>query len=185
MAVRRTSKVKKRLTIDGFDELNVVQSVDLLYKQLDADNRREFLRLFLARFKEVSDTVYEMAELWIANLLSEPNEATNYVYAAEVLRKRDRAKEAIMSAPTKVQKQLMLDKAIRMFEQMTAWYADFVSQGAEIEALKANGVKKVQRHEMDDDKVCAVCRKADGEIYDIDKIPPLPHLRCRRWFTKA
>jgi len=185
LAVRRANRVKKRLNIVGFDELNVVNAVDALYKELDLDNRREFLRLFLDRYREINDTIYEMAEMYITTLLNEPNETTNYVYASEVLRKRDRAKEAIMSAPTKVQKQILLDKAIRMFEQMTAWYADFVSQGAEIQALKDSGVKKVQRHEMNDDKVCAVCRKADGEIYDIDKIPPLPHPRCRRWFTKA
>ena len=172
--------------ISGFDEANVIKTLDLLFKQLDGENRKEFVRLFVDKYREYrEDSVYELAEMYVLKLLEEPNPNTNYVYDTEVLRKRDRAKEAVMSASTKVQKQLLLDKAVRMFEQMTAWYADFVSQGAEIEALKASGVKKVKRHEMDDDKVCAECRKADGEIYDIDKIPPLPHLRCRRWFTKV
>lgn len=164
----------------------MAKSIDVLYKALDEDNRREFLKLFLAKYKQIcGDVVYEMAEAYLLKLLDEPNETTGYSYSAEVLRKRDRAKEAVIAMPTKVQKQLQIDKAMRIFEQMTAWYADFVSQGAEIEALKSMGVKKVQRHEMNDEKVCAVCRKADGEIYDIDKIPPLPHLRCRRWFTKV
>jgi hypothetical protein len=78
-----------------------------------------------------------------------------------------------------------LDKAIRLWAQQTSFYADFTSQDAELQALKDNGVKRVVRHEHHDKRVCAVCRKADGEIYEIDKIPQLPHLHCRRWFTQA
>jgi len=211
-AALRLNRAKKRLNINGFDELNVLKVLDVLFETLDDDNRKAFMWVFCERFAEVAeqqgfkikkgkeDTIYEMAEMflilgdkqvsiqkmaekYIKQLLDTPNENTNYAYSTESIRKRDRAKEAVQSAPTRTQKQILLDKSVRMFEQMTAWYVDFVSQGAELQAFEATGVKKVVRHEMDDDKVCAVCRKADGEIYEISKIPPLPHLRCRRYFT--
>ena len=197
-ALRLADQTKQRLTVLGFDELNVLQNVDAMYAKLDSNNRKKFLELFIARYIEVmayvlgreltadeEDAVDDLAELYISGLLDEPNETTKYTYSAEVLRKRDRAKEAIISVPTKAQKQIQLDKHIRYFQQMTGWYADFTSQWAEIQAFKDAGIKRVQRHEHDDEKTCSVCRAADGEIYPINKIPPIPHLRCRRYFTPA
>ena len=169
-----------------FDELNVMKEIDNLYSTLDANNRKHFKTLFCDRYREVygeDDSVDELAEMFLAGLLSEPNENTHYTYDTEVLRKRDRAKEAVDAVPTKAQKQLEIDKAVRQWSQMTAWYADFTSQGAEINAFKNAGVKKVKRHEMDDEKTCSECKKLDGEVYDINRIPPLTHLRCRRWFS--
>lgn len=172
-----------------------MNEVDVLYVQLDQNNRKQFKELFIDRYVEMylwltkkepdEDTLDELAELYITGLLSEPNENTHYSYETEVLRKRDRAKEAINSVPTKAQKQLELDKALRIWSQMTGWYADFASQGAETQALVDAGIERVERHELDDKRTCSVCREADGEIYPIDEIPPLPHLRCRRWFTPA
>lgn len=191
-ALRRTDQTKQRLIVFGFDELNVLKQTDTLYAELDKYNRKKFRELFTARYMEImkylkkpvdEDTVDELAELYISGLLDEPNETTKYTYSAEVLRKRDRAKEAILSVPTKAQKQIQLDKHIRYFQQMTGWYADFTSQGAEIKAYRDAGVERVQRHERNDEKTCGVCEKADGAVYDIDKVPPIPHLRCRRWFT--
>jgi len=190
-ALRRKQKAKSKLLIDGFDELNVIKQIDALYKDLDKNNRKKFKELWLARFQEVyrgvkgkdADDIEDLLEMHLSGLLEDPNDTTHYTYSAEVTRKRDRAKEAILSVPTRAQKQLMMDKHVTYFQQQTAWYADFTSQDAEITAYKEAGVKKVVRHEMDDDKVCSVCKAADGEVYDIDKIPPLPHLRCRRWFT--
>ncbi len=129
------------------------------------------------------DTVDELVEMYLLWLWDEPHPVTHYAFGTETMRKRDRAKEAILSVPTKAQKQLELEKALRYMIQQAAWYVDFTSQDAEIQALKDAGVKKVQRHEMKDDRVCPLCRKLDGKIYRIEKIPPLEHLRCRRWFT--
>ena len=197
-AARKTSEVKKSLSQLGFDELNVMKQVDSLYSWLDKNNRKKFKRLFIDRYFEMmfylaekpveldeDDEVDDLVEMHLARLLEKPNETVHYIYETEVLRKRDRAKEAINSVPTKVQKQLELEKALRYWAQMTAWYTDFTSQDAEVQAYKDSGVKYVQRHEQMDDKVCGECRKANGEIYEIDKIPDLPHPRCRRWFTPS
>ena len=121
-ALRLADQTKQRLTVLGFDELNVLQNVDALYAKLDSNNRKKFLELFIARYIEVmayalgreltadeEDAVDDLAELYISGLLDEPNETTKYTYSAEVLRKRDRANEAIISVPTKAQKQIQLD----------------------------------------------------------------------------
>lgn len=186
-------KTKRKLNISGFDELNVVNAIDAMYEQIADVCKKEFRKLYAERYTELwlwmkdrkpdEDTVDELVELYLANLWDEPNPNTHYAFGTELIRKRDRAKEAIISVPTKIQKQLEMDNAVRYALQQIAWYTDFTSQDAEIQALKDAGVKKVQRHEMKDDRVCAVCRKEDGKIYRIDAIPDLPHLRCRRWFS--
>lgn len=195
-AVRLADQTKRKLVLLGFDELNVIHSVDAMYQQIDKNTRRKFKDLFCARYEELmiymlgrkltgkeTDIIDELAEMYIFGLLDEPNATTKYTYQTELLRKRDRAKEAIIAEPTRIQKQVQLDKHLRYTQQMISWYADFVSQGAEIEAYKDAGVKKVQRHETLDKKTCNTCRKADGKVYPIDKVPDLPHLNCRGYFT--
>lgn len=196
-AVEIATKTKRRLLIDGFDELNVMRQIDKLYEKLDRNNRKRFRELFVLSYTEMylfavgrktltgkeEDEIDELVEMYLAGLLDEPNEVTKYTYSSEVIRKRDRAKESINAVIGRAAKQVQLDKALRFWSQMTGWYADFVWEDAIVSAMKAAGVKKVVRHERDDDKVCKVCKDADGKVYDIDKIPPKPHLHCRRWFT--
>jgi anion-transporting ArsA/GET3 family ATPase len=191
--LRRIEQTKRRLSILKFDDLNVMRQTDALYSNFLKDSKKELKALFIARYIEVwtelkkkeprEDMLDELADMYLAGLLEEPNDVTHYVFEAELIRKRDRAKEAILSVPTRTQKQLEIDKAARIFAQMLGWYTDFASQDAEIQAMEDAGIKKVVRHELMDSRVCSVCRKANGEIYEIEKIPPLPHLRCRRYFT--
>lgn len=196
-AVELAAKTKRRLLIDGFDELNVMRQIDKLYENLDRNNRKRFKELFVLSYTEMylfavgrktltdkeEDEIDELVEMYLAGLLDEPNEVTKYTYSSEVIRKRDRAKESINAVIGRAAKQVQLDKALRFWSQMTGWYADFVWEDAVVSAMKAAGIKKVVRHERNDDKVCKVCKDADGEVYDIDKIPPKSHLHCRRWFT--
>jgi hypothetical protein len=45
--------------------------------------------------------------------------------------------------------------------------------------LKLMGVEKVQWVTNIDGRECKTCRERNGEIYDIDKIPPKAHRGCR------
>ena len=189
--IKLETEAKRRLIIDGFDDLNVVRVIDKLYLDIDAFFRKRCKDIYCLRYWEVrhwlgtdeEDDIDDLFEMYLAGLLDEPNENTHYVYSTEILRKRDRAKEAILSIPTKAMKQIEMDKQIRYALQMFGWYFDFVSQDAEIQAFIDEGITEVERHEMNDGKTCRTCREADGDIYDVRDIPPLPHLRCRRWFT--
>ena len=192
---------RNQIQIADFDELNVITDCNALYAELDRSARKKYRELFALRYMEVfewlialdatsavipaEDTVDEIAELAIAGLLSEPNPTTHYAWDAEILRKRDKAAEAVNSVSGKGNKQDELARHQRYIAAQMGYYADFASQDAEIQAMKDAGIKRVQRHERDDDKVCRVCRVLDGKIYDIDKVPPPEHPHCRRWFTKA
>ena len=190
--LEETNRAKRKLSVLGFDELNVLRETDALYAKIESECRKAIWNVYYMRYSELwiwlngnrpnEDMIDELVDMYVAGIWEIPNETTHYAFQPELIRKRDRAQEAIRSVPTKTQKQIELDKARQFVVQQSTWYLDFASQDAEIQAFKDAGVKKVQRHEMNDDKVCAVCREADGKIYDIGKIPPLPHLRCRRWF---
>lgn len=197
VTLKRKNQAKSKLLLD-FDELNVMRQVDSLYSDADKQIRKQYKKLWKARFLEVialliaagfikrkpnEDEIEELLEMHMAGLLENPSEVTHYTYAHEVLRKRDKAKEAILSVPTKAQKQIELDKHIRYLLAQSAWYADFTSQDAEISAYEEAKVQRVQRHEQQDERVCAVCKSLDGTIYDVDKIPILEHIGCRRFFS--
>lgn len=137
-------------------------------------------------FKDVSvigSEVKEKAEIYVDELLEEPNPLTHYAYNTEILRKRDKAVEAVNSVKGKGNKREEISKHKRYISSQIIFYVDITSQRAELQAYIDAGVEKVQRHEMDDEKTCKECFDADGKIYVIDNIPPIPHLHCRRWFT--
>lgn len=170
----------------------MLHELDRLYADFQTDAKSEYRDLYQQRYEELyefllgkkpdEDELDELAEMYLAVMLDEPNEITKYAFEAELKRKRDRAKEAVNAVPTKAQKQIELDKAGRYVIQQEAWYSDFTSQAAEIQAMKDAGVKKVRRNEMKDDKVCKVCRKLDGRVYDIRRVPPTAHINCRAWY---
>ena len=176
-----------------FDEVNVLKESIKLYERLYSDCKKEWRDLYADRYIEMwlylkgkkpdEDELDELVEMEMSRLLYEAHPVTKYIFDAEVLRKRDRMFEDIQASPTKAQKQLAMEKGKRFWAQMTTWYTDFTSQDAEIDALENAGVKKVKRHEMNDDKVCSTCRELDGKIYAIDKVPHIAHVRCRAWYT--
>lgn len=192
-ALQRLRKAKQQMLLYGFDELNVTKQMTALYRGLIQDNRKYFVELFVARYFEIirflrkkkpqEDEIYEMAEMWVAELLDTPLPQTHYAYAPEIYRKRDRAAEAVNSVAGNVKKQVEMDKHLRYWLVMTAFYIDFVSDGANEKALKDSGVMKVQWNTQEDGKVCATCNEKNGNIYDIDKIPKKPHVRCRCWVS--
>ena len=196
--LRRFMIVRKLLAGSSFDELNVLNGMDALYEGLRKDNREALFELWMLRYLEVfadvkgkyakkpdEDELDDLIEMHLAGLLDEPHPVTRYTYAAEVPRKRDRAKESVAAQSPMTERRYELDKAMRQWAQMTRWYAEFTSQDAEVQAYIDCGVERVKRHEEDDMKTCADCRAADGTIYDVRHIPPPPHPACRRWFTPA
>lgn len=166
-----------------------------MYKALDADNRKQYLALFIARYIEVlvalaakqpgDDTLDELAEGYITGVLSAPSEVTKYAYDTEVYRKRDRAIEAVNAVSGSVLKQIELDKHIKYWYAQTGFYADIICEGANREALKAAGVKHVVWHTEEDTKVCSLCNDLGGKVFDIDRIPAAPHPHCRCYVSEA
>lgn len=185
LALRRLELTKDKLRGMDFDELNVLKEMDKLYLYWYETAEKILSELWKAVYKDIRDTdaVEELLEMHMAGLLDEPNPVVGYIFSTESIRKRDRAKEAVEAVPGKTPKQVQMDKALRQWAMMFAWFSDFTEEDAEVQGYKDEGVKKVRRHERQDQKTCAVCRKEDGAVYRIDEIPDVPHPHCRRWFT--
>lgn len=170
-----------------------MQEMDTLYGEIDRICIARFWNLYCDRYIELwmylkgeqpdEDTLDELVEMYLAGLWDEPSKVTHYAFEPELVRKRDRAKEAILSVPTKAQKQIELDKQTRYVLQQIGFYTDIVSQDAELQAMKDAGVKRVRWNIYGDDRVCSDCHELNGKIFDIDKIPDRPHPRCRCYLT--
>lgn len=181
-AVRRFETARRKLALLSFDELNVIKTFNTLYSNLAADNKKAFTDLAIMAYedaagKELDDEEEELMGLWLmSEVLDKPNPVTGYIYTNEVERKRDRATESINASTKKRQE---FQNALRLWSRQTAAYCDIVTDEATLKAFRDTGVKKVQWITESDDKVCKVCGPRDGNVYDINKVPPKPHVNCR------
>lgn len=187
-AVVLVERTKDAIRTLKFDELGVIQTITSLYMELDNMNREAFKELYKKRYIQVyfrkrkrypEDILDELADMYLAGLLSEPNETTKYIYETEVLRKRDRAIENVNATINSADKEKELDKALRYWSMQTGFYTDIVCEDANKQALADCGVKKVRWLTEDDFKVCEICEDLDGEIFTINNVPSPPHPRCR------
>lgn len=169
----------------SYDPLLVSQVLTALYQQLDADFRHELYLLADEQYEEMAGSVgleeldVGFEDLFLEDILSKPDTITHYAYDAELLRKRDRAIEAVNAVSGVQNKQAELDKAMRFWAQMAGQYADTVAYEAAIKAYKDAGIKYVKWVTQNDEKVCADCESKSGKLYQIGKIPKRPHWRCR------
>ena len=189
--VSRFEKAKRTFQLDNFDELTVFRGCEKLYAALLRDNEDQFRDLCAKRYQEMymylrhswpdRDDLDDLVEMYLAGLLTEPNELTHYAYDAESLRKRDRAVESVNAAQSKSDKDLQFEKAMRYWSQQTGFYIDIIADDMAIKAMKDCGVTKVRWHTQGDEKVCDECHDRNNQVYPIDEVPTKPHLRCRCW----
>lgn len=172
-----------------FDEVNVIQEIDRLYDDIYTEAIEAFRRLFKARYAEMwaylergkadEDFLDDLFDLYMMDFLATPNPVVGYAFDTEFLRKRDKAKEAIQSAPTKLQKQTQYDKNVRYISIQDSFFIDLVSDEAARLAMKNAGIEKVMWITQQDAKVCFDCDDRHGVVYPIDDVPDKPHPRCR------
>lgn len=161
---KRTAEVFSLLPID---EINILGSKKIYY-ELDKTAREVYLRLGRLIYEK-----FDTAELIL--LLEDYNPVTRYIYVNEVERKRSRFLEAILSGGGEEEKK----RSMRLWSLQSTQYAVEVTDKAFIMKLKSEGVKKVVWITEKDDRVCKECSEKDGKVYEIDKIPPKPHINCR------
>lgn len=152
-----------------------------LYAALESDNFKVFLELAIKKYLATEPHGDEEPDdEWLMEYLEYYDPVTKYVYENEVERKRDRLAEAVNASREKSKEFV---RGLGYWVQMTAHYADDVSDRATIKAFKDAGVKKVKWNTQPDDKVCEECDERDGVVYSIDNIPPKPHWGCRCYLT--
>lgn len=184
-----------RLGIIGFDELNASR-VSLETTELFGRLMRENEKLYLKVARKAYDDAVARAKAagyegpvenrinaaWVVTLLGAYNFVSGYLYESEAERKRLRLGEQMMTAHEYQNRTLLNDSARRtanLWWTQTSHYMLEAVDNATLEGYKAIGVGKVMWHTNIDGHECSICRERNGMIYDIDKVPPKPHLRCR------
>lgn len=185
---RRNLRAFDGLKTLKFDELNVLRSVTKVYD--------DSVRIAKRRYQQIAEDAYvealilagmerskaeklaeeSITEDWVLDMLEEYDALTLYSFVNEVERKKQRTAEAILAAQDKVAE---VDKALKLWTAQISQYADNSVLYATVDGYKEAGIKKVKWVAEQDAKVCKTCRKLDGKIFTIDKIPVVPHLHCR------
>lgn len=183
-----------RLSVTGFDELNVVNTrntTQAMYDKFMADNEALYLKSAKAAYKNAvkyakkagySGEETEVDVEWVAGILIGYNLVTGYLYGKEADRKRLRLNEQILTAreySDGTMFQESLRKAANLWWTQTVQYGISVVDEATLKGFKDMGVKEVRWIAADDEKTCPECGARDNQVYRIGKVPPKPHYGCR------
>lgn len=173
--IERYSRLK---SLVSFDELNVLNEVNTLYRELYGIIKKSFLILANQVYSHTTQrkSYRDLDEEWIDYLLTGYDPVSKYVFAHEIDRKCARLIEAVISSDTKAQE---IDAALRSMSFMCRIYADRVTDEATMQAYNDDGVQLVKWVAERDEKTCSICKKRDGRIYSIHLVPSDPHPNCR------
>lgn len=147
------------------DELNVIRTSKEMYEELRDIAIESYLRIARRKWPRVT-------KKWLALILAGYDPVTGYVFNHELERKRARFAEGKIAGTED-------GTARRLLALMLAQYAIEVTDEAMKEQYREDGVKKVRWISKEDSKRCKTCKERHGRVYDIDKVPPKPHLNCR------
>lgn len=183
---KRFIEVFRRLkSLVSFDELNVLQSTQLIYDELLTITEEKLLDLAVYYYNStVKNAKTKIDRDWLYLLLNDYDPITKYVFMHEVERKRARLVESMIA--TKNPKEI--DTALRYWSAMVTQYAIEVTDAAVKQAYIDDGIELVVWVTTLDDRRCKECEKREGKVYDIKDVPPKPHIGCRcyivPWFEE-
>lgn len=178
-AIKRFEKAKKDCNLRHFDELNVIKTLDALYKELLSDSKKAFMALARMAYEDAQPHgSHAPSQKWLLALLDSYDPVYLVVYTNEVERKRDRLIEGVIAASDKTKE---FRRGLSLWARFTGHELDRVTDEATLKSFRDAGVKKVRWRTEEDDKVCKICGPRDDKVYDIDKVPSKPHINCRCW----
>ena len=161
----------------SFEELNVLQSARSLYEEMEKIVEESFLLIAKQAYKDNDGTAPDtITAAWLLDLLEEYDPVTKYVYLHEIERKCSRFAESVLASANKTQE---INTALRDWSNMVSQYAIEVTDRVALQAYIDRGAEKVLWVTVKDEKRCKECRARDGQVYDIEKVPPKPHIGCR------
>lgn len=162
----------------NIDELNIIKKVKAFYKELN--DYSEFYLLFIAKDVYTQFGGKKFDKNIVKKVLKSFDPVTLYMYTHEVERKRQRFEESIIALVNLgASIDEAVEKAYKLWFHMFEHYADATTDASYLDALKQQGVDRVMWVAEIDERTCAVCMSMDGNIYDIDDVPPKQHLNCR------
>lgn len=147
------------------DELNVIRTSKQMYEELQNTAIEAYLRIAKRKYPKAT-------KKWLMLILEGYDPVTGYVFLHEMERKRARFAEGKIAGTED-------GTGKRLLALMLAQYAIEITDEAVKEQYRADGIKKVRWISQEDGRRCKTCKERHGNIYDIDKVPPKPHINCR------
>ena len=185
---KRNLRLFDKLKMLKFDELNSLSLVGKTYDESIRIAKRRYLMIATEAFIEAllllgydrekaeEEAEDSITEDWLLDMMEEYDPTTLYQFLPEAERKKQRLVEALIASHDKGSE---VDRALRLWTRQIAFYADKSVVDGTIDGYKEAGVEKVKWIAVDDEKTCPECRKLDGKVFPIGKIPPRPHYHCR------
>ena len=184
--VKEFNKLKSKVL--SFDEVNILNEVNVTYNTLKSITYNKFMELASAQYEKYffnEDASYEgITEEWLYELLTEVDEVTKYSYSNELDRTRQRCFEglvAVTSAEFAVKSNIddVISTSMKHYSRMLRQETITLANKSAVKAMKDEGSQKVKWITQKDGNVCDRCKEKNGVVYSIDKIPPKPHIGCR------
>ena len=168
----------------SFDELNVFNSVNLVYEEVIEQVRLAYLLLARKIYKQnrILSDLESLSEQWVDALLESYDATTKVVFINELERRFDRLKEAMIGSPTPLQE---IDNALKGIALVIRNFTIRVEDEAFLQAAKDDGVVLIQWIAELDNRTCHICEDRDMEIYKLQDLPPKPHINCRCHFRRV
>ena len=182
-----------RISVMGFDELNVVNTRKVtkeMFDRLLSDNESMYLKAAKTAYKKAASEGKE-SEInadWVLGMLLSYNLVTGYLYDREADRKYLRLNEQILTAREYGDREMFNDSLRRtanLWWTQTAQYGIDIVDKATLKAYRDSGVKWVRWVTAKDEKRCAECRSRDNRLYKITAVPSKPHYGCRCYVVPA
>lgn len=187
-----------RAAWDSMNVIAITTEVDKMYSTLNEYLIDRYLHIARKAYRDAWDELFpgqepenELDIVYVAVLADRYDPKMEYQYSKEWIRKRDRLKEAIISvgqssdalrvANTQRARQA-LARARNLLERQVLEMADTVTDESRNEAFRDAGIERVRWNTQQDAKVCRTCQERDGQVYDIDDLPP-KHPYCRCWYS--
>ena len=171
--------------VTSFDELNVISVSHEIYDEALKVTEKEAARLVKSVYDSTSEEHTmsgESALAFVLALMLAYNPVTKYVYKNELDRKRSRFAEGVISSDTPREE---VELAKRLLIRLNKQFADDATFDATVKAFKDDGVKQVRWITSVDDRRCAECKSRHHKVYNIDNIPPKPHMHCRCYVERV
>ena len=170
--------------------LQIKKHVHKLYEKIYKIIKQEFLKIINEIYQVIYDEAVDMGfdgdirnldEAWIDEFFDGYNPVTKYVFSNEMDRKESRLFEALVS--NELERLKSYAYAERLITTQIEQYAIDLEDTIAKVVYEDTNVKKVMWNAEDDHKTCGVCSELDGQIFELQNVPPKQHYHCRCWVT--
>lgn len=168
------NRMKSRLTLASFDELNVLSTVNEEFDDLYGLIIKcgAFIVKHYMNAMGIEDKDWTS---YVTKMLNRYNGVTQYKFSSEYERKKYRLVESIVSLGGLAGLSTSMRLMDRQIQQFGIDLTDYVNIQAAIEL----GYTTAQWISQTDSKVCRECEYLDRKIFPINEIPDKPHINCR------